>query len=141
SSCIAESVVAAVPLAISKGAAGTAATTDAALGPTAIALPILRAGVRTTAVCLRSAPALSCPRPPPLMSRAGIWSRLSARTLDKPPHFPAGRKPRAAIAPQQQRFRWRICKRRTHDRNAGCGGIRDQARDRGRNFQQNTLRA
>src|SRR2546430_9234664 len=54
----------------------------------------------------------------------------------KPRRFPAVRKARAAITPQQQRFRSRICKRRTHDRNVGCEGIPNQARDRARNFQQ-----
>src|SRR5262249_32322863 len=94
---------------------------------TAIALPILRAGVRTTAVCFRWARVLSYPRLRLLMSRSGIWSLLSARTSDKPRHFPAGRKARAAIALQQQRFPSRTCRRRTRDRNAGCGDIPDQA--------------
>src|SRR5262249_18007436 len=115
-----------------------ASDTDA---PTAIALPILRAGARTTGACFQWGPALSYPRLQILMCRAETWSRLNAKSLHKPRHFPIGRKARAATARQQQRFRSHICKRRTRDRNAGFGGIPNQARDQARNFEQNKLRA
>ena len=49
------------------------------------------------------------------MSPAGIWSRLNARISDKPRHFLAGRKARAATASQRQKFQSRIYKRRTHE--------------------------
>ena len=51
---------------------------------TPTALLVLRGDVRTTAVCFRSAPALSCPRLQLLTFRAEIWSRRNPRTSNKP---------------------------------------------------------
>src|SRR4030095_8924939 len=108
--------------------------------PTAAALPIRCAAVKTNAMCSQLAPMWSCPHLPLLTSQVETSNLQNAENQGTLRHSPACRKAHAAKAQPQRKSLSHIYKRKTHGRNAEYAGIPDRDPHQARSFRQNKFR-